>query len=178
MEVKSSLLSHFIYKFMNIQAKLSNTVKVIITILICEATGIFSAILSGPANNSWFDSLVKPEWNPPGYLFGPVWTVLYLLMGVSLGIIWCYKTNESNKKNAYSLFAFQLFLNFWWSIIFFNFHSPAFAFLTIVVMLMAILFTIISFSRFSKLAAWLLVPYIAWVSFASFLNLTIWNLNR
>lgn len=157
--------------------KLTDTVKFIISILICEGTGIVSALLSGPADNSWFESLLKPEWNPPAYLFGPVWTILYLLMGISLGIIWCHKAVESSKSTAYALFAFQLFLNFWWSIIFFNFHSPSLAFLTIIAMLIAILFTIISFSRFSKVAAWLLVPYIAWVSFASVLNYAIWNLN-
>ena len=150
--------------------KLSIAWKFIIAILLCESIGISSGLLASANNNLWFDTLNKPAWNPPAYLFGPVWTTLYLLMGISLGIIWNYKGVELNKSYAYFLFAFQLFLNFWWSIIFFNFHSPAPALLDIILMVVTILLTIFSFSNFSKTAAWLLVPYISWVSFATILN--------
>lgn len=158
--------------------KLSSTWKFIIAILLCESIGIMSGFLASANNNDWFDTINKPAWNPPGYLFGPVWTTLYLLMGIALGIIWTNKSSEQSKFNAYSLFAVQLFLNFWWSIFFFNFHSPTLALVDIVLMLITIILTIFSFSTFSKTASWLLVPYIAWVSFASILNFTIWNLNR
>lgn len=152
--------------------------KYTISILLCEAVGISSGLLASANNNGWFDSLNKPAWNPPGYLFGPVWTTLYLLMGISLGIVWNKKETEPSKRNAFFLFALQLFFNFWWSIIFFNFHSPAMAFVDILLMVITIILTIFSFSAFSKTAAWLLVPYISWVSFAAILNFTIWKLNH
>jgi len=158
--------------------KISNTWKFIIAILICESVGIISGLLASANNNIWFGSLNTPTWNPPAYLFAPVWTTLYLLMGISLGIIWTNKTTELQKRSAYFLFGLQLFLNFCWSIIFFKFHSPAFALLDILLMDIIIIITIVSFSKFSKLAAWLLVPYIAWVLFATILNFSIWNLNR
>ncbi len=157
---------------------LSSGWKLAIAILICEATGIISAFLSNSGRGPWFDSLVKPEWNPPSYVFGPVWTFLYLLMGISLWLIWKSNAPEQQKKIAMWLFAFQLFLNFWWSMIFFKFHMLGFAFAEIIMLWVMILFTIISFSKISKLAAWLLVPYIAWVSFATYLTYTIWMLNK
>ncbi len=163
---------------METKIKLSTAWKFIIAILLCESVGIISGLLSSANNNLWFDTLNKPIWNPPAYLFGPVWTTLYLLMGISLGIIWNNKASELNKLKAYILYALQLFLNFWWSIFFFHFHSPALALVDIVLMAIIIILTIFSFSYFSKPAAWLLVPYIAWVSFATILNFTIWNLNR
>lgn len=158
--------------------KISTTWKFIIAILLCESVGIISGLLASANNNTWFDTLIKPTWNPPAYLFAPVWTTLYLLMGISLGIIWNNNATELNKRNAYFLFGLQLFLNFWWSIFFFKINSPAFALLDIILMVIIIILTIISFSKFSKLAGWLLVPYIAWVSSATILNFAIWNLNR
>lgn len=163
---------------METKMKLSTTWKFIIAILLCESVGISSGLLASANNNLWFDSLNKPTWNPPAYLFGPVWTTLYLLMGISLGIIWNNKATELNKRNAYLLFATQLFLNFWWSIFFFRFHSPALALVNIVLMVITIILTIFSFSSFSKPASWLLVPYISWVSFATILNFSIWYLNK
>lgn len=163
---------------MNSSKNISPFWKLIIAIIICEGVGITSGLISSAEMNSWFATLNKPTWNPPSYLFAPVWTTLYFLMGISLWLIWKNNAPELNKRNAYYLFATQLFLNFWWSIIFFKFHSPAFALLDIIAMLVLITLTIISFSKFSKPAAWLLVPYIAWVSFATILNYSIWNLNR
>ncbi len=158
--------------------KLSTVWKFIIAILLCEGVGIISGLLSSVNKNLWFNSLNKPSWNPPGYLFGPVWTLLYLLMGISLALIWDNNATELSKRNAYLLFSLQLVLNFLWSILFFYFHSPSLALLDILLMVVIIIFTIYSFSNFSKSAAYLLVPYIAWVSFASILNFTIWNLNK
>ena len=158
--------------------KLPTVWKFIIAILLCESIGISSGLLASANNNEWFDTLIKPAWNPPAYLFGPVWTILYLLMGISLAIIWSNKEAELHKRKAYFLFAIQLFLNFWWSIIFFHFHSPAFALVDIILMIVTIILTIYSFSTFSKTASWLLVPYISWVSFATILNFSIWTLNH
>lgn len=158
--------------------KRSTAWKFIGAILLCEGVGITSGLLANAKNNVWFYTLQKPTWNPPAYLFGPVWTTLYLLMGISLGIVWNNKATERNKRNAYLLFAAQLFLNFWWSIFFFHFQSPLFALVDISLMIITIVLTIVSFSHFSNTASWLLVPYIAWVSFATILNIAIWNLNR
>ena len=162
----------------NYKNELSSSWKLFLCILLCGGIGITSGLLASANNNIWFDQLIKPSWNPPGYLFAPVWTTLYFLMGISLWLIWKNKAPEINKRYQYFMFGFQLFLNFCWSIIFFKFHSSFFALVDIVVLLIAILFTIISFSRYSKTASWLLVPYIAWVSFATYLNFTIWYLNH
>ncbi len=159
------------------QRNTSSIWKLIIAILICEAIGFTSGLIGSAAMNSWFDKLQKPSWNPPAYLFAPVWTLLYALMGIAIWLIWKNETPEANKRSAYFAFALQLFLNFWWSIIFFKLQSPFFALIEILLMLLAILLTIFHFSKISKTAGWLLVPYVLWVSFASVLNYTIWSLN-
>ncbi len=156
---------------------LSSSWKLVFSVLICEITGIVSGLLAGVGSNVWFESLTKPSWNPPDSVFGPVWTLLYLMMGISLWIIWKHPTHALEKRNAIRLFAIQLFLNFCWSIIFFRFHSIGLALVDIVLLLVAITLTIVSFSRISKQAAWLLVPYISWVSFATILNYSLWVLN-
>ena len=135
------------------QRNTSSIWQLIIAILICEAIGFTSGLIGSAAMNTWFDNLQKPSWNPPAFLFAPVWTTLYLLMGISLGIIWNNKTTELNKRSAYSLFGLQLFLNFWWSILFFKFHSPALALLDILLMDVVIIITIVSFSKFSKVGS-------------------------
>ncbi|WP_353483658.1 TspO/MBR family protein [Haliscomenobacter sp.] len=157
---------------------LSSTWKLIIAVLLCEAIGFTSGLMGSAGMNAWFDQLQKPSWNPPAYLFAPVWTLLYALMGIAFWLIWKDEAPEANKRNAYFAFALQLFLNFWWSIIFFNFQSPFFALIEILLMWLAILLTIFRFAKISKTAAWLLVPYLLWVSFASVLNYTIWSLNK
>ena len=159
-------------------ANLSSIWKLVISVLICEVTGIISGWISSAEMNTWYATLNKPSWNPPGYIFGPVWTSLYLLMGISLWLVWKSNALESRKLYAELLFALQLFLNFWWSVIFFKFHSPGWAMVDISFMLITILITIFSFAPISKLASWLMVPYISWVSFASMLNYTVWILNR
>ena len=163
---------------MNNSKNISSTWKLIISILICETTGIASGLIANTGINPWFDALNKPSWNPPAFLFAPVWTFLYLLMGISLWLIWKSATPVFQKNNAIILFSLQLFFNFWWSIIFFKFQSPVFALVDIIIMLILIMLTIISFSKISKTAAWLLLPYLAWVSFATILNYTIWVLNE
>ena len=151
--------------------------KLLIAVLICELTGIASGLLSGSGMDEWFDNLYKPTWNPPSYLFGPVWIGLYLLMGVSFWLIWKSNAPLPQKNNAMIIFGLQLGLSFFWSILFFRFHSPALALANVVLMLIFIFITMISFAPLSRLASWLLVPYILWVCFASVLNLTIWSMN-
>jgi tryptophan-rich sensory protein len=151
--------------------------KLIIAVLVCELTGIASSLLSGNRMDEWLDYLYKPTWNPPSYIFGPVWMGLYLLMGVSFWLIWKSNAQPSQKNNAMIIFGLQLCLSFFWSILFFRFHSPALALANVVLMLIFSFITMISFAPLSRLASWLLVPYILWVSFASVLNLTIWSMN-
>ncbi len=157
---------------------LSNTFKLIICILICQTVGIVSALVTNTQNNVWFDSLSKPSWNPPSYLFAPVWTTLYLLMAISLWLVWKSNAEEIIKKQTCLIFALQLFLNFWWSILFFNLHSTEFAFFNIILMIVVIVITIFKFAKISRVSAWLLVPYICWVCFAAILNFKIMQLNN
>jgi len=165
---------------MNSQKKSSFIFKIVVAILICELTGIISSIISMPSMYPWFSEIQKPSWNPPSTIFAPVWTTLYLLMGISLALVWKKDVGsgqEEAKQNAMLWFALQLFLNFWWSIVFFKFHSLSISLVVIVLMVVSIIITIFKFAPFSKVASWLLIPYISWVCFASILNFTIWQLN-
>ncbi len=158
----------------------------IISILIAEAMGVIGAFFTTPAINGWYAGLAKSALTPPGWVFGPVWTLLYALMGIAAFIVWRRRGQVSAKGNIASrrtfrlailFYAAQLALNLLWSIIFFGLHASGAAFGEIVVLWLFILLTIIFFARISKTAAWLLVPYILWVSFATYLNFAIWYLN-
>lgn len=152
--------------------------KWVIAVVICEASGLLSGFISQTYMNPWFDTLNKPSWNPPDYIFGPVWSFLYLLMGTALWLVWKSDAPEQEKRNAELIFAVQLFLNFWWSIIFFRFHSLSFAFFEVLLLFVTIVVTMFRFAPISRTASWLMVPYISWVSFASILNYTIWMMNK
>jgi len=130
------------------------------------------SIFTTPAIPGWYATLQKPSFSPPNFLFAPVWTTLYILMGISLALI----LNKKN-KTAIIFFVVQLVLNSLWSILFFGLKSPKLAFVEIIFLWLAILITILKFFKISKLAGWLFVPYLLWVSFASVLNLTIVKLN-
>jgi tryptophan-rich sensory protein len=158
--------------------KKSPIIALVLFILLCEGVGLTSGYLANVSQNDWFNQLIKPSWNPPAYLFGPVWTILYFLMGVSIWLVWKNKSAEQYKGNTYLLFAIQLFLNFLWSIIFFKLESPYFAFFDIILLIVTIGLTMKSFSYYSRTASWILLPYICWVSFAAFLNFKIWSLNQ
>lgn len=124
----------------------------------------------------WYVSLVKPSWNPPDSVFAPVWTILYVLMGVSAWLVW-RKAGFSGAPGALGLFIVQLILNSLWSYLFFGAHQPGLAFIEIVILWLAILATAIGFWRVSVPAGILLLPYLGWVGFASVLNLQLWRLN-
>jgi tryptophan-rich sensory protein len=156
---------------------MNNTLKLIISIAIPVAIGATSGFFTVTGVESWYQTINKPSWNPPNWIFGPVWTTLYILMGIALFLVWKSDANPQIKKTAIILFAAQLTLNFFWSFIFFNQHQAGWALAEIIVMWVFILLTIFAFAPISKIAAWLLVPYISWVSFATILNYTIWKLN-
>ena len=157
---------------------MSNIVKAIIAIVIPLMVGATSGFFTVTGVESWYQTIQKPSWNPPNWIFGPVWTTLYVMMGIALFLVWKEDTSEELKKIAIGLFAVQLTLNFFWSFIFFNQQQPGWALVEIIAMWFFILLTIFAFAQVNKTAAWLLVPYISWVSFASILNYTIWQLNR
>lgn len=157
---------------------MNNILKLIISIVIPLLIGFSSSYFTITEIGSWYQGIQKPSWNPPNYVFGPVWTTLYVMMGISFFLIWKSETNQSIKRTAIILFCVQLVLNFFWSFIFFNQHNPGLAFAEILLLWFLILLTIFAFARISKVAAWLLVPYISWVSFAAILNFTIWQLNK
>lgn len=156
---------------------MNNIAKLIISVAIPVAVGTTSGFFTVSGVGSWYQTINKPSWNPPGWIFGPVWTTLYIMMGIALYQVWKTDAAATLKKTAILLFALQLVLNFFWSLIFFNQHQVGWAIVEILVMWVFILLTIFAFARVNKLAAWLLVPYISWVSFASILNYTIWKLN-
>lgn len=156
---------------------MSNTVKFIISIVVAELAGVIGSVFTAPAIDSWYANLVKPELSPPNWVFGPVWTTLFALMGIAAFLIWRKGLNRKDVKIALGLFIGQLALNALWSIIFFGLHSPAGAFVEIIFLWLAILATIIAFYKISRLSALLLLPYVLWVSFAGYLNFSIWQIN-
>ena len=124
----------------------------------------------------WYASLRKPTWNQPGWLFGPVWTALYAMMSVSAWLVW-QRGGFAVQGRPLGLFLAQLALNALWSPLFFGLHRPGVAFVEIVLLCLAIVWTFAAFWPVRRAAAWLLAPYLAWVSFASVLNCTLWRLN-
>jgi len=151
--------------------------KLLISILIPLAVGSLSGFYTSSGVNGWYALANKPWFNPPNWVFAPVWTLLYILMGIAFYLVWNAKTEKSLKQIAMLFFVLQLVLNFFWSVIFFKAQQPGWAFAEIMVMWVMILLTIIWFGKISSTAAWLMVPYICWVSFATVLNYAIWKLN-
>jgi len=145
-------------------------------VILCLGAGGLGAIATTPEISTWYQELVKPSWNPPAYLFGPVWTALFVMMAVAGWLVWKPR-GFTHAAIPLTLFGSQLVLNVAWSWIFFRAHQPGWAFLEIIVLWLAILATTAAFFRSDKTAGWLMIPYLAWVSFASVLNFTIWRLN-
>lgn len=151
--------------------------KIIIGILICNGVGLLASAVTLDAIPNWYAQLNKPSFNPPNWLFGPVWTVLYTLMGVSAAAIWEAGVDRPEVKKALTVFAVQLGLNGIWSYLFFGYQNPLFAFIEILCLLIVIVVTIFHFKNIKKWTAWLLIPYLIWVSFAAILNFSIYLLN-
>jgi len=149
--------------------------KAIGCIILAEVVGGLGALFTYSAIPTWYASLNKPSFSPPNYLFAPVWTFLYALMGLALYLVW--ESKSKNRMWAYVVFYAQLFLNFLWSFIFFGQKMPGLAFVEIVILWVLILVNIILFWRINKWAGIMLLPYIAWVSFASILNYALYSLN-
>lgn len=155
---------------------MNKTLKLVISIALPVVVGALSGFFTTTGVGSWYQTINKPSWNPPGWIFGPVWTTLYVLMGIALYQVWRSPGTKA-RNTALLFFAVQLILNFFWSFIFFNKQNIGGALMEIIVLWVFILLTIFAFARINKLAAWLLVPYISWVSFATILTYTIWKMN-
>jgi benzodiazapine receptor len=158
-----------------IQIKYSDVEKLIISILICLLAGFIGSFFTTPAITTWYTTLQKPSFAPPNWVFFPVWTSLFIMMGISLFLIW--KKEDKKVKTALYIFAAQLVLNAFWSVAFFGLKSPLMGLIEIIILWIAILATILSFNKISRTASYLLIPYILWVSFAAILNFSIWKLN-
>jgi len=156
--------------------KLNNVLKLIIAISVCEIAGVIGSVFTVSAIPVWYAGLAKPAFNPPSWVFGPAWTTLYFLMGVAAFLVWKKGIGRKDAQMALGVFGVQLFLNAIWSIIFFGLKNPGWAFLDIVLLWFAIVGTIIVFHKISRKAALLLLPYLLWVSFAGYLNYSIWQL--
>jgi tryptophan-rich sensory protein len=150
--------------------------KLAISIIIPLAVGFISSFFTRDSIPTWYNTLVKPALSPPNWIFFPVWTLLYVMMGVSLYLVW-RKGFDNNTKPAIYIFSAQLLLNFLWTFLFFGLKLMLPAFAEIAVLWTMILVTIVRFYKISKEAAYLLIPYIIWVSFASYLNLATFLVN-
>ncbi|WP_214021080.1 tryptophan-rich sensory protein [Methanoculleus sp.] len=146
-------------------------------IAVCLFAGFIGSIFTTPAIPTWYAGLVKPALTPPAWVFSPVWTVLYILMGIALYLVWSKGWGQKNVHVATAIFAVQLVLNAFWSYLFFGMQAPYFALIVIMLLWIAIIMTIAAFYRVSVPAAVLLVPYLLWVSFAAYLNYGIYILN-
>ena len=149
--------------------------KLFISLLLPQIAGGLGAFFTLSSVQTWYLTLNKPSWNPPSWLFGPVWTTLYVLMGIACFLIW--KSEHPRKKQVLTLYFLQLFLNSLWSPAFFGAQNPMLGMLVIVPMWASILTCIIFFRKINTWAAVLMIPYLIWVSFATVLNATIWYLN-
>ena len=153
-----------------------NIFRLIASLIICQSAGFLGSIFTTPAIPGWYAGLEKPTFNPPNWIFSPVWIFLYLLMGVTLYLLW-QNLPKIEAKTALVFFAVQLALNILWSVIFFGFKLPVVAFIEIIILWIFILLTMIKSAKVSKAAVYLLLPYILWVNFAAVLNFFLWRLN-
>jgi len=152
-------------------------VRLMLSLFITFLPGILGSLATINSVNTWYSALRKPFFSPPNWIFGPVWTTLYIFMGVALYLVWISKNNKKEKKQAVILFMIQLFLNGLWSFLFFGFHLPLVALFELIMLWFIIATTIRSFIRISKMAALLLIPYFLWVTFAMLLNAAVAILN-
>lgn len=158
--------------------KTIDVIRLVASIIFCQLAGFIGSLFTAPSIPTWYETLKKPSFTPPKWIFGPVWISLYILMGISLSIIWQRWQDNSKAKTAMAFFFVQLTLNILWSISFFGFKSTLAGLIDIALLWIAILLTIWHFFNISKIAGLLLFPYVLWVSFAAFLNFSLWIQNR
>ena len=147
------------------------------SIALCQLAGVLGSLFTSPAIPTWYKTLNKPFFTPPDWIFGPVWISLFILMGISLFMIW-RRQDHPRFKLTLVFFLIQLILNILWSVAFFGLRSPLLGLVDIVLLWVAILLMIQHFSKVSRMAGFLLLPYLLWVGFAALLNFYLWILNR
>lgn len=152
--------------------------KVIVCILAIEILGSVGGLITATSIGDWYAALKRPPGTPPNSVFGPVWTTLFAMMGFALALVWHAKVEKSCKQCAFRWFAIQFILNLAWTPLFFGLHRPDIALVVILMLLAAIVATIVAFKKVHTLAAWLLVPYLLWTTYATYLNAGFWWLNR
>ena len=152
--------------------------KIILVVAVCVTVGYLSGMITRESITTWYPTLIKPSFNPPNWIFGPVWTLLYVMMGIAAGLVWTNGSDEQATKKALGFFAIQFGLNVFWSYLFFGLHNPFVALIEIILLWLMILETYNLFKKIDKTAGLLLLPYLAWVSFAILLNASIWWLNK
>jgi len=157
--------------------KSKDILKLIVSLVICQCAGLIGSIFTTAAIPTWYATLEKPPFTPPNWLFAPAWATLYVLMGIAAFLVWRKEVNREGAKLALMIFLIQLVLNALWSVVFFGLESPLAGVIVILVLWVAILFTVLKFFKLSMAAGLLLLPYILWVSFAAILNISIWLLN-
>ncbi|MBN1374967.1 MAG: tryptophan-rich sensory protein [Dehalococcoidia bacterium] len=156
---------------------LNSTIKLIISLAACVCSGLIGSIFTHGSVSTWYTFLEKPAFTPPDWLFAPMWFLLYILMGISAFLVWRKGLSQFHVREGLVIFLIQLILNAFWSFAFFGLKSTVAGLLVIVPLWTAILLTIINFYRTSKIASFLLIPYILWVSYATALNFSIYLLN-
>lgn len=158
--------------------KMNRKVRILLVLTTCLIVGFLSSKVTQQSISTWYPTLIKPIFNPPNWVFAPVWTVLFIMMGVSGGMIWNEIDNKPEEvKKAFSFFVIQLGLNALWSYLFFGLQNPLLSLIEIILLWLLIFETYNQFALINKTASKLLLPYLAWVSFASLLNFSIWWLN-
>jgi len=146
-------------------------------IIVSQLAGVIGSVFTSSSIPTWYSTLEKPALNPPSWVFGPVWTTLFVLMGIAAYLIYEHGFKKKNVRRALAFFALQLVLNTLWSILFFGLQNPGLALVEIAILWLSIMTCIVLFYNIHKMAAYLLIPYILWVSFASYLNYALWILN-
>lgn len=159
-------------------SKIKELPKLVVSILIPLFVGYLGAVTTIASIPTWYATIAKPSWAPPNWIFGPVWTILYVLMGIALYLVWSKGLHRKDVQFAIIIFAVQLLLNLSWSVVFFGYHALFASFSLVLILWLAILANLIAFYVISKTAGLLMVPYILWVSIASYLNYSIYLLNR
>ena len=151
--------------------------RLVLSIAGCQTAGILGSIATTPAINGWFQTLQKPLFMPPGWVFGVVWTALFVLMAIAFWLVWITDRKLKQKKTAMILFGVQLILNVFWSMIFFGFGAMFLAIIELIALFAVVLITTIYFFRQSKIAGYLMLPYLLWLCAAAYLNIAIYLLN-
>jgi benzodiazapine receptor len=153
--------------------------KILIMVVTCVGVGYLSSIVTRDSVDTWYTTINKPSFNPPDWVFAPVWSTLYVMMGVAAGLVWGrIEIQRETVRKGLTFFWIQLGLNALWSYLFFGLHNPLLALIEIVILWLMIYETFVQFNKVYKLSAYLLLPYLAWVTFATVLNASIWWLNR